>query len=48
MTPAGAGLPEAVKPAKKKKSNLKYAFSCAMVGSMASIVQGYGTHDYLL
>ncbi|KAM0865998.1 hypothetical protein ACQ4PT_042888 [Festuca glaucescens] len=39
MTPAG--LPEAVNP--KKKSNLKYAFTCAIVASLASIVLGYDT-----
>jgi hypothetical protein len=34
-------LPEAVEP--KKKSNLKYAFTCAIVASMATIIVGYGT-----
>ncbi|KAI5012335.1 hypothetical protein ZWY2020_024469 [Hordeum vulgare] len=36
---ASAGLPEAVEP--KKKSNIKYASTCAVVASMASIVLGY-------
>ncbi|KQK15520.1 putative polyol transporter 1 [Brachypodium distachyon] len=36
---AAPELPEAVEP--KKKSNLKYAFICAIVASMASIVLGY-------
>ena len=40
---ASAGLLEAVAP-KKKKSNIKYASTCAVVASMASIVLGYGTH----
>ncbi|VAH28526.1 putative polyol transporter 2 [Triticum dicoccoides] len=39
---ASAGLLEAVAP-KKKKSNIKYASTCAVVASMASIVLGYDT-----
>ncbi|EMS61414.1 Polyol transporter 5 [Triticum urartu] len=37
---ASDGLPEAVAP-KTKKSNIKYASTCAVVASMASIVLGY-------
>ena len=40
---ASDGLPEAVAP-KTKQSNIKYASTCAVVASMASIVLGYGTH----
>ncbi|KAF7007852.1 hypothetical protein CFC21_022740 [Triticum aestivum] len=37
---ASDGLPEAVEP-KLKKGNIKYASTCAVVASMASIVLGY-------
>ncbi|GJN32899.1 hypothetical protein PR202_gb21441 [Eleusine coracana subsp. coracana] len=36
---ASAALPEAVEP--KKKSSVKYAFTCAIIASMASIILGY-------
>ncbi|KAK3127533.1 hypothetical protein QOZ80_7AG0574640 [Eleusine coracana subsp. coracana] len=36
---ASAALPEAVGP--KKKSSVKYAFTCAIIASMASIILGY-------
>ncbi|TVU38194.1 hypothetical protein EJB05_11550 [Eragrostis curvula] len=36
---ASAALPEAVEP--KKKGNVKYAFTCAIIASMASIILGY-------
>ncbi|KAL6856188.1 hypothetical protein ACP4OV_018990 [Aristida adscensionis] len=36
---ASAALPEAVEP--KKKRNVKYAFTCAVLASMASIILGY-------
>jgi hypothetical protein len=39
---ASDGLPEAVEP--EEKSSLKYAFTCAIVASMSSIVLGYGTY----
>jgi hypothetical protein len=41
---ASDGLPEAVEP--EEKSSLKYAFTCAIVASMSSIVLGYGTYIY--
>jgi hypothetical protein len=39
---ASAALPEAVEP--RKKSNFKYACTCAAFASMATIVLGYGTY----
>jgi hypothetical protein len=39
---ASATLPEAVEP--RKKSNFKYACTCAVFASMATIVLGYGTY----
>jgi hypothetical protein len=38
---ASAVLPEAVES--KKNGNVKYAFTCAIFASMASIILGYGT-----
>lgn len=42
---ASASLPEAVEP---KKSNFKYAFTCSILASMATIVLGYGTHMFAI
>jgi hypothetical protein len=39
---ASAALPEAVEP--RKKSNFKYACTCAAFASMSTIVLGYGTY----
>jgi hypothetical protein len=37
---ASAALPEAVAP--KKKGNVRFAFACAILASMTSILLGYG------
>jgi hypothetical protein len=38
-------LPAAVES--KKNGNIKYAFTCAIFASMASIILGYGTYTFL-
>ena len=43
---ASAALPEAVEP--KKKGNVRFAFACAILASMTSILLGYGTDTNLL
>jgi hypothetical protein len=30
----------------KKNGSVKYAFTCAIFASMASIILGYGTHTF--
>jgi hypothetical protein len=43
---ASAALPEAVEPG--KKGNVKFAFACAILASMTSILLGYGTDTHSL
>ena len=43
---ASGGLPAAVAP--RKKSNVRFAFACAILASMTSILLGYGTDTNLL
>ena len=38
---SAAALPPAVEP--KKKGNVRFAFACAILASMTSILLGYGT-----
>jgi hypothetical protein len=42
---ASAALPEAVEPG--KKGNVRFAFACAILASMTSILLGYGTNTRL-
>jgi hypothetical protein len=39
---ASDGLPDGVAPP-RKKSNVRFAFACAILASMTSILLGYGT-----
>ena len=41
---ASGGLPAAVAP--RKKSNVRFAFACAILASMTSILLGYGTYIF--
>jgi hypothetical protein len=40
---ASAALLEAAKP-RNKTASVKYAFTCAILGSMVAITLGYGTY----
>jgi hypothetical protein len=43
---ASDGLPDGVAPP-RKKTNVRFAFACAILASMTSILLGYGTYIYI-